>query len=144
MPGPSRGSGAAATGPPQSVRHGLALRRAFSFSLSFRKAALVDAALPLQQVALLLLARPRLRRRPAHRLAGCAYSPFLRRNLLASAIGSARLGLGLERFPDDRRLGVLAGRKRAEGALAGDPVDAHPANAGRGDERHWRHALEGF
>ena len=44
-----------------------------------------------------------------------------------------RLGLRLERFPDDRRLGIFLDREGAENATTGCPVDPHPANALRSD-----------
>ena len=55
---------------------------------------------------------------------------------------AARLGLGLERFPDHRRFGIFAGREGAEHALAGDPVDPHHANPRRRDERRLGHVLK--
>ena len=51
-------------------------------------------------------------------------------------------GLRLERFPDHRGLGILGRREHAVDGLAGCPVDPHPANAGRRNERHLGLVLE--
>ena len=108
---------------------------------------LVEPALLLDEIGLLLaFARPAVAaagaplpspRRSWARISSRSWSASSWRRV------RARLGVGLERFPDHRRLRIV-GRPAVEHALAAAPVDPHHAHAGRGEERPPGPLVAGF